>query len=62
MICSNCGTQLDDNSKFCTKCGYSVNFNKIFEHENLEIQVLTKCAVIAVVIAIIITFVKLTGG
>lgn len=62
MNCPNCGNDVIENQKFCTKCGYSVNFNKIFEHENLEIQVLTKCAVIAVVIAIIITFVKLTGG
>ena len=62
MNCPNCGNRIEENKKYCSKCGYSVNFNKIFEHENLEIQVLTKCAVIAVVIAIIMTFVKLTGG
>lgn len=25
MKCKNCGTDLDDNAKFCTKCGAEIN-------------------------------------
>lgn len=36
MICKNCNTEIDDNSKFCTKCGkkFSNNSNKIDETAN----------------------------
>ena len=26
IICKNCGAELPDNAKFCTKCGYAVDF------------------------------------
>ena len=25
MFCPKCGNQLEENAKFCAKCGYSVN-------------------------------------
>lgn len=50
IICPKCKNGIEGNSKFCTKCGYSLYFNKA---ENLEQQVLIKCGIIAVVIAMI---------
>lgn len=42
IFCSNCGTTLDDNAKFCFKCGSKINLS-YSEHEdrvtkNLHVQ------------------------
>ena len=28
MFCSNCGTNVDDNTKFCPKCGANLSTNE----------------------------------
>ena len=35
MFCSNCGNQIEDNAKFCNKCGFKINTLNEVEQENL---------------------------
>ncbi len=59
MICPKCGTEVKDNIKYCTSCGYSFNMEKVFaNHENLELQVLIKFGIIALFVGIIFLFLK----
>lgn len=58
MICPKCGTEVKDNIKYCTSCGYSFNMQKAFRHENLELQVLIKFGIIALFVGIIFLFLK----
>ena len=59
MICKNCGNEITDSQKFCTNCGLS-KFDNIFKHESLELQVLLKCAIIAIAIGIIFLLLNIT--
>ena len=36
MVCPNCGNNLEDNAKFCVKCGISLE-NAIFQEETQTI-------------------------
>jgi len=40
MFCVKCGTELSDDSRFCSKCGFSVLNNSIIESSNEEEQTL----------------------
>lgn len=57
MICKKCGNEIAKDQNFCTHCGYSKHDN-VFGNENLELQVLIKCAIIFSVIAVIFMFLK----
>lgn len=57
MICKKCGNEIAKDQNFCTHCGYSKHEN-VFGNENLELQVLIKCAIIFSVIAVIFMFLK----
>ena len=35
MYCKNCGSQIDDDSKFCDKCGQTISKN---EEKNINVE------------------------
>ena len=63
MNCPKCGKEIKEGKRFCTLCGYKFQFENKWQNiqnksENLELQVLIKFAVIAVVVVIAFQFLK----
>lgn len=58
MICKKCGHEIEENKKFCTHCGYSVQTPERINlvTDNLELQVLIKFVIMAIIIAIVFQF------
>lgn len=60
MKCPKCSEELNQLKKYCPNCGYLFTFDEkwkqIQQHESLEMKVLIKCIVIAVVIAFAFSF------
>lgn len=42
MYCSNCGSELSHNARFCSKCGYQVNGNTYEKSNNSRLEFKSK--------------------
>ena len=60
MYCSNCGNKIEEDEKFCGKCGQSVSCNDIDEN-SINNQVHIKIKFNHLIILIIIVFVAMLG-
>lgn len=36
MFCANCGAEIKNNSKFCNKCGYQIDYDALDDNENFD--------------------------
>ena len=39
MLCKNCGTKLEEDQKFCTKCGFKVGESLFVQNKDLKIDI-----------------------
>lgn len=61
MYCKNCGEKLDDNAKFCAKCGNKCNENNLINNVLEKLKKIDKKILIGVGIALVIIILLISG-